>query len=204
MALLGRVGHRHSDAYVRVMPVRGECLRSVNDPATILLLCLGARPACVGTSLRLGQRPAPQLLALRQRHNVFLLLLFAAEFIDVIGAQRIVCGHDDSDRAVHTRQFLDDDRVFRVAHPGAAVLLRKNHAQKSHLGQLGYQFGRKLRGLVPFHHMRQDFAFGELTHRPPKLFLFVRQGKFHGPSRITIIYLAVCFSFISYGSAEGI
>jgi hypothetical protein len=97
----------------------------------------GARAAGVGAGFGLGERPAAELFALRQRHDVFFLLLFAAEFVDVIGAERIVRRDDDADRAVHARKFLDDDGVFAIAHSGAAVFLRENHAEKAHFGQLG-------------------------------------------------------------------
>ena len=83
------------------------------------------------------------------------------------------------DRAVHARQFLDDDRVFDVAHPRAAVFFREDHAEQSHLGQLGNDFRGKLRGFVPLHHVRSDFALGEFAHGAAELLLFVGKREFH-------------------------
>ena len=60
-----------------------------------------------------------------------------------------------------------------VAHARAAVFFGENHAEEAHLGQLGNQLGRKLRDLVPLHHVREDFAFGELADGAPELLLFV-------------------------------
>ena len=99
-------------------------------------------------------------------------------------------------------KFLDDDGVFGVAHASAAVFFGENHAEEAHFGQLGDQFGWKFRGFVPFHHVGQDFAFGEFAHGAPQLFLFVGQCKFHGSSPITKSYLAVRVLFIPYARGE--
>ena len=69
----------------------------------------GARAARVRSGLGLGQRPAAELFPLRERDYVFLFLLFGAELVNVIRAERIVRRDDDADRPVHTREFLDDD-----------------------------------------------------------------------------------------------
>ena len=104
VAFLCGVGDRHTHADVRVMAIGGEGFRAVDDPGAVFSYGLGARAAGVGTGFRLGERPAAELFALRQRGDVFLFLFFAAEFVDVIGAERIVRGHDDADGAIHARQ----------------------------------------------------------------------------------------------------
>ena len=73
----------------------------------------------------LGERPCANLFALRQRRQILLLLLFAAEFKDVIAAQRIVRGDDDADAAVDARKLFDRDDVLDVAEAGSAVLARE-------------------------------------------------------------------------------
>ena len=143
----------HAD--IGVVAVGGERLRAVDDPAAVFLRGRGARAAGVGTGFGFGERPAAQLLALRERRDVLLFLLFVAEFVDVIGAERIVRRDDDADRAVHARELFDDDGVLDVAHSRAAILLRENHAEKTHFGQLGNKFGGKLRGFVPLHYVGQ-------------------------------------------------
>src|SRR5580693_388018 len=137
VALLRRVGDGHAYADVRVMAVRRESLRAIDDPAAVFFHGGGASAAGVRAGFGFGERPAAEFLPLRERRDVLLLLFFAAEFIDVIGAERIVRGDDDADRAIHARQFLDDDGVFRVAHARATVFFGENHAEEAHFGELG-------------------------------------------------------------------
>ncbi len=103
----------------------------------------GARAAGVGAGFGLGQRPAAELFALRQRHDVFLALRLGAKFVDVVGAKRIVRGDDEADRAVDARELFDGDDVFDVAEAGAAVFLGEDDAQKPEFGQLGNKLGGK-------------------------------------------------------------
>ena len=104
VALFRWIGDGHAHADVGVMAVGGESFRAVDEPAAVLLHGRGARAACVGACFGFGERPAAEFFALRERRDVLFLLLFAAEFVDVIGAERIVRGDDDADRAVHARQ----------------------------------------------------------------------------------------------------
>ena len=105
----------------------------------------------------------------------FMPLRFGAEFVDVVGAKRIVRGHDQPHRAIDARQLLDGDDVLDVAQAGAAVLLREDDAQQAQLGELGNQFRRETRGFVPLHDVRSDFRFGEFADGAAKLLLFVGQ-----------------------------
>jgi hypothetical protein len=106
-------------------------------------------------------------------------LRLGAEFVDVIRAERIMRRDDDADRAVHAGQLLDDDGVLEIAHARAAVLLGKNHAEKTHVGELGNDFGGKCRGFVPLHHVRRDFAFGKFADGAAKLLLLVGERELH-------------------------
>ncbi len=92
-----------------------------------------ARAARVRAGFRFGERPAAEFFALRERHDVFLFLFFAAEFVEVIRAERIVRRDDQSDRAIHARQLFDGDDVFGVAEAGAAVRFGENDAEQPHL-----------------------------------------------------------------------
>ena len=138
------------------------------QPAAVFAHGGGARAACIGAGFRFRERPAAELFALRERRDVFLLLLFGAELIDVIGAERIVRRDDDADRAVHARKLLNDDGVFDVAHSRAAIFFREDHAEKAHFGELGNYFRRKLGNFVPLHHMGKNFGLGKLANRAPQ------------------------------------
>jgi hypothetical protein len=93
----GFIRDRHAHANVGVVPIGGEGLRTVEHPAIAALGRGCPRPAGIRTSIRLGQRPCADLLSLRQRNKILLLLRLRAKFEDVIAAERIVGGHDDSD-----------------------------------------------------------------------------------------------------------
>ncbi len=116
---------------------------------------------------------------MRQRDHVFLPLGFRAKFVDVVGAKRIVRGHDERDRSIHARQFFDGDHVFDIAEAGAAVVFREEDAQQAEFGELGNEFGGKARGFVPFHDVRGDFRLREIAHGALKLLLFVGEGEVH-------------------------
>src|ERR1700675_1318667 len=137
VAFLRRVGDGHADAHVGVVPVGGEGLRAVDDPAPFFLRGAGARAACVRAGFRFRKRPAAEFLALRERLDVFFLLRFGAEFVDVVGAERIVRRDDDADRAIHARKLFDDDGVLDVAHSRAAVLLGETGAKTTRVRAWG-------------------------------------------------------------------
>ncbi len=52
------VGDRHSHADVRIVAVRGEGFRAIEQPAAVLAHGGGARAACVGAGLGFRERPA--------------------------------------------------------------------------------------------------------------------------------------------------
>ena len=148
------------------------------------MLCDSARAAGVGAGFGFGERPAAEFFALRERHDVFLALRLGAEFIDVVGAERIVRGHDESDGAIDARELLDGDGVFDITESGAAVSFRKDDAEQAEIGQLGQQLRGKLRGFIPFHDVRSDFRLREIAHGALELLLFVGEGEVHaGPFR---------------------
>ena len=88
-------------------------------------------------------------------------------------------GDNDSHRTIHARQFFDNDRVFDVAQPRAAVLFREDGAHIAELPQLlDYRQRKRLR-LVPLHDVRRDFSRREFPHFAPKLDLLGRVFKVH-------------------------
>ena len=81
---------------------------------------------------------------------------------------------DQSNRAVYARKFFDNDGIFQVAQPGAAILFRENNSKQSHLAKLWNDFLRKLRSFVPLHDVRRYLSFGKLPHRSLKVLLLIR------------------------------
>ena len=81
-------------------------------------------------------------------------------------------GHDDAHRAIHARQFLDDDGVLDVAQPGAAELFGKDGAHVAELAQLADHFEREDLVFIPLHDVRRNFGLGEFPHGFAQLDLF--------------------------------
>ena len=189
------VGDGHGHADVGVVAVGGEGLRAVEDPVLAVAHRHGARAAGVGAGFGLGERPAAELFALRQRDDVFALLLVGAELVDVVGAERIVRGDDEADGAVDARELFDGDDVFDVAEAGAAVFLGEDDAQKPELRQLGNELERETRGLVPLHDVRGDFGLGEIAHGLRSCFCSSVKVKSTGSSAIVISIAAKSLTY---------
>ncbi len=77
--------------------------------------------AGIGTEVRFGQAEAADLFARLHHREPGLLLLVAAEGVDGIHGQRRVHADERADAAVAALQFLHDQSVFDIRHPGAAV-----------------------------------------------------------------------------------
>jgi len=170
-------GHGHADA--GIMPIGGESFRAVEHPGIAIADGDGARAAGVGAGFGLGERPAAERAALREGHDVFLLLRFAAEFEDVIGAERIVRRDDQADGAIDAGEFFDGDHIFGVAEARATIGLWKNHSEQAHFGKLRNDLRGKTRGFVPLHYMRKDFGCGKIAHAAAQLLLLIGKRKIH-------------------------
>ena len=178
----GFIGDGHGNADVGVVAVGGESFGAVNDPVIAVAFGGGAGAAGVGAGFGFGERPGADFFALRERRKIFLLLRFAAEFEDVIGAKRIVRGYDDADRAVHAGEFFNGDYVFDVAEAGATIFFGKDDAEQTHFGELGHDFAGKVGDFVPLHDVRKDFAFGKFANAAAELVLFIRKREVHEAS----------------------
>ena len=88
----------------------------------------------VGSGRRLGQAEAAQLLALRQRHEVALLLLLAAVPQQREGVQADVHRDQRAEGRLAPLDLLADQRLAHVVEAGAAVLGRDRRAQDAQLG----------------------------------------------------------------------
>ncbi len=178
--ILRLVRHRHRHANVRVVAVGRKRLRPIEHPVLAVSPRSCPRTARIRTSFRFRKRPRPNLFALRKRQQIFLLLPVVPELEDVIAAQRIVRRHDQPNRSVDPRELLNRNRVLDITKARAAKLLRENHSQQPHRGQLRHNLQRKMRSLVPLHHMRRNLALGEFAHAAPQLLLLFGEGEIHG------------------------
>ncbi len=105
------------------------------------------------------------------------LLRFVAGNKNVVGAERVVRGHDDPDRAIDGRKLLHRQRIVHVTQTGATKLYREDDAHQAHLAQLLHHLERELAGFVPAHDIGSDFARREITNLLAQLLLLVGQGK---------------------------
>ncbi len=125
----GLVGDGHGHADVGVVAVGGEGFRAVQDPVAVFAGGDRARASGVGARAGFGQGPAAEFFSLRERDDVFFALVFAAEFINVIGAERIVGRDDQADGAVDAGEFLDHRGVFDVAEAARRRIPRERSRQ---------------------------------------------------------------------------
>src|SRR5580704_12692909 len=173
------VGDRHGHTDVGVVTVCGEGFRAIQDPVSAVSYGSAAGTAGVGAGLGFGQGPCSQLFSLREGNEILALLLFATEFVDVVGTERIVRRHEQANGAVHTGEFLNSRGVFDVAQARAAVFLRKNDTQQAHFREFGQNFRGKVRDFVPFHDVWADFALGEFADGLSEALLFVGKREIH-------------------------
>ena len=85
---------------------------------------------------RLGQAVGGDLLPLRLRHEIPLLLILGAPRQQREAVQAGVHRDDDAQRRVDVFELLADDPEADVVHARAAVLGRNGTAQQAHLGHL--------------------------------------------------------------------
>ena len=87
--------------------------------------------ARVAAGGRLGQAVGRELVALRLRHQILLLLLFGAPRQQRQTVEARVHRHDHAQRRVDVLQLLAGQAEADVVHAGAAVLLRHRDAQQA-------------------------------------------------------------------------
>ena len=182
MRVFGLIGDGHGHADVGVGAIGGEGFGAIQNPALAVADRGRAGATGVGTRFGLGERPSSELFALSEGDKVLSFLLFTAELVDVIRAERIVSSNEEADRAVDSRKLFDDGGVLDVAESGAAVFFGKNNAQQAHFRKLRENLARKVRGFVPLHHVRSNFALSEFADGLAELLLFVGESEIHGAS----------------------
>ena len=154
-------------------------LRAVQHPVAFVFdgRCAGA--GRVGAGFGFGKRPAAEPLADGKFGDVFAALFFASVKIDVACAQRRMSRHDQGYGRVDPSQFLDDDSLVNVPHPGTGERLGKNRPERAKMPQLPGQFLGNLLLFIPFPDVGFDLSFGELTHRPAQVVLFTGRIEVH-------------------------
>src|SRR5215510_7161258 len=80
------------------------------------------------------------------------------------GAERIMRGYGNADRAINPRQFFHNGDVFGVAEAGAAILTWNEDTQKTKLSEFFEDVDRKDLPLVPLHDVWPNFLLREFAH----------------------------------------
>ena len=93
-------------------------------------------PAHVAAGRRLGQAVGRDLLALRLRHEISLLLILGAPGEQRQAVEPGVHRHDHAQRRVDVFELLAGQAERDVVHPRAAVLRRHGDAEQAELGHL--------------------------------------------------------------------
>ncbi len=78
------------------------------------------------------------------------------------------------------RKLFDDDCVFHITEPGAAVLLREDGPHVTELAEFFDDFERERLIFIPLHDMRRDLCRGKVAHGPAQLNLFWGVVELHG------------------------
>ena len=144
--------------------------RAVGDPhlvageavAAVHFLGAGGHAARVGAVVRLGQAETADPLAAGQLGQVFLLLLFAAEFIDRHHHQGRLHAHHGAVAGIHPLHFPGDQAVAHIVHAGAAVGFRDGGAEQAQLAHFAEDFRVGFLMAEGFQDTRRQLVLGVL------------------------------------------
>jgi len=164
--------------------VGDELLGAVDDPLACaplgrLQAGAGLGVARVRPGLGLGETEGTQLAPAAELGHPLALLLFCAEEVDRLGAQRRVGAERDGHGGVDARELLDGQRVGQRVGARAAVLLGKGNAHEVQLAELGNQLVGDGLGAVELSGHRRHLALGELPHRAPDQLVVVGEVEVH-------------------------
>ncbi len=112
--------------------------------------------------------------------EVALFLAFGAGEEDVVGAEGIVRGNDDTDGAVDGGELFDGEHVVDVAEACAAVFGREDDAEEAHLAELLDDIHGELGSLVPAEDVGGDFAGGKVADFAAEGLLVFGEGEGEG------------------------
>src|SRR5690606_2732876 len=133
------------------------------DPAVALAHRRGLQARRIRTGARLRKRPGAERLAGGELGQPTLLLLLVAEPPDVVGAQAVVRGHRQRERAVVAGDLLDHGGDAQRAQADAAVFLRHGHAEQAELPELADGLAGEGLRLVPRAGVGLDLRLTEIA-----------------------------------------
>ena len=142
--------------------VGDERLGAVEHPMAAVAHRRRLRPARVRARAVLGQTPAADLLAARERGRYFFFCSSLPARKMWPEREAVVGGHGQGHAGVDARELLHHDRVVQGGHPGAAVFRGPDHAHEAELAELREDLARELLLLVPFARVRTDLRLREL------------------------------------------
>ena len=125
----------------------------------------GLNAADVAAGGRFGQAVGRDLLALRLRHEVALLLVLGAPGQERQAVEPGVHRHDHAQRRVDVLELLADDAEADVVHAGAAVFLRDRTAEQAKLGHLRQDVRVESMLAIELANLRRHRARAPLAHR---------------------------------------
>ena len=137
-------------------------LLAVEDVFLARLSGAGAHAAGIGSEVRLGEAEAADLVALLHDRQPGLFLLVAAEGVNGIHRQRRLHADERTNAAVAALQFLHDQSVFDVRHPGAAIAFEAG-AIEAQVGHGFDQFLGEAAGAVALLDDGDEVVFDELA-----------------------------------------
>ena len=136
LLLLRRVGERENDEDVSDGALGDEHLRAVEHPAVALAHGGGLEARGVGAAAGLGEAPRSQELGGGELRQVAALLVFVAEDANVAGAEAVVRGDGEGERAVVAGDLFDGDGDGERAEAGAAEVFGDANAHDAHGAEL--------------------------------------------------------------------
>ena len=153
------------DKYINTVSTYQARLGAVQNPLGSVLGedSLGLDALCVSTCAGLGQAECAELLALSERDQVFLLLLFRSVGQDRIAAQGSVRADDNGGRSAYFCQLFDTHHVGQRIAALAAVFLRDRDAHEAVLLHLGNGLSGKHLCLIHIDGIRFYFLLGEVS-----------------------------------------
>ena len=156
-----------------------ELLRAVDDPAVAVTYRARLHRGRVASRGSLRQSPRCELLALRQRHQITLLLFLGPERGDVRRAKTVVCRHRQTDRRIDAGELLDADAVVHRRHRRPAIRFRELDPHQPQRGEFRRELRRIVLRFVPFAHVRTNLGLRELADRAPQQRLLLAQPQIH-------------------------
>ena len=165
LLLLLEIGPAEHEEVVGDVGERDPHLLAGEDVAIALLDGRRLHAAHVAAGGGLGQAVGRDLLPLRLRHEVLLLLRLGAPRQQRQAVEAGVHRHDHAQRRVDVLELLADDAEADVVHAGAAVLGRHRRAEQPEVGHLREDAAVEAVLAIEVVDLRLHLARAPLAHR---------------------------------------